>query len=1400
MSEAAPSSPAPADDAAEQPPQRKNVGGRIAKWAIGIVAVLAVLVAGLIFGLNTPVGKRWIVDQIENIEPASGLRISIGRIEGNIFEDAVIHDLALADPQGVFFTLPRAEIDWRPFAFASNTLDIRSLEAERGRLLRLPELIPGDPDSPVLPGFDIRIDRLNLEDFVLAPGIAGDEQRVVNLVGSADIRDGRAKVKANGRFGEGDRLVLDLVAEPDGDVFDADLRIDAPAGGVLTSFANLDGDYVARLDGDGTWSEWAGDLAVNRNGESLARFKLSLEDGTYGINGQADTSPFLTGIPQRALGPDTRIEAAGTFADRVVDGRFELLGQGISLIAEGAADLADNEADNVEFAATLRDPQLFGDSFRFEGAEATGTIDGSFRDLSIPFRLVANRFSAGTTSITDIAQEGTATYDGSRWVIPLDATIGRIATGNDLADPRLVNGTVDGRLVFTGRELVSDALRINFPDASAQLSLQGNIPANRWQVRGPAAVNGLMFEQVGRVNAGGTIDFVYDGAWRLAADVRGQVPRVTNDTLANLAGPMIDFSGGVSLAQNAPIDFRQVRLDSRKLELLIDGQVAPGTTRVAGRGRQADYGPFTVEASLTDRGPEAVLVFAEPLPAAGLRDVRVAISPIEEGFAIETEGESLLGPFAGNLGLYSPAGGPTRLAVETLTVSETEVTGDIILGDGAASGDLALIGGGLDGTISLAPRDGGQAFDVKLAARDASFGGASGVEIAIADIDASGLIADGNTTIRGEADAQGIRFGTLFIGRLTADAELVNGRGNVNAAVAGRRGRGFALQLAADVAPDRIAIAARGNLAGRELTMPRRAVLTNVDGGGWSLQRSQISYGDGFVIAEGQLGGDTTRLDLNVRDIPLSLADIALGDAGLGGTMSGTITYAAPEGGVPTGEARVKVDNFTRSGLILASRPIDLSMAAELDADRLQMRAVLADNGTQGGRIQALISDLPRDGSVVERLQRGDLFAQLRYRGPAQSLWRLAAIDLLDFSGPVAIAADVRGTLTDPRVRGSLSSDELRVQSQISGTDIRNASVRGDFAGSRLRINSFRGTAPNGGVVNGSGVVDLANLGSGRGPEIDLRAGARNAQLVNARGLVATVTGPLRIVSNGSGGTIAGRLLVERASWRLGTAAESTKIPSIPTREINLPRDRYQPAAPGAPWRFLIDARAPSRVDVDGMGLDSEWSANVRVRGTTDEMRIGGEANLIRGDYTFAGARFEVERGRIEFDESRAIDPRLDIEAQTDSNGISVTVNITGNAMDPQIDFSSIPALPDEEILARLLFGGSITSLSATDALQLGAAVASLRGGGGLDPINQLRSAIGLDRLRIVSADPVLDRGTAIALGKNIGRRFYVELITDGQGYSATDAEFRITSWLSLLASVSTVGRNGVSVEASRDY
>ncbi|HEU4821076.1 MAG TPA: translocation/assembly module TamB domain-containing protein, partial [Qipengyuania sp.] len=859
---------------------------------------------------------------------------------------------------------------------------------------------------------------------------------------------------------------------------------------------------------------------------------------------------------------------------------------------------------------------------------------------------------------------------------------------------------------------------------------------------------------------------------------------------------------------NRPIAFNRLVVDGARLDMTLNGRVQGGRTTLAGSGRQADYGPFTVEATITGEGPRATLVFANPYPAAGLRDVRVAIEPSGDGFRIATTGQSLLGPFDGVLGLVMPRSGPTRIAIDRLSVSNTQVTGALTLGSGAVAGNLALSGGGLDGTIALAPRGGGQGLDVDLRARNASFGGATPITIARADIQGRGTLSQANTSFTGTARGAGLSYGSLFIGRFAAQGQLTNGVGRVDASIAGRRASSFALDLNAEFAKSRIAVAARGELAGRKITMPRRAVLTALQNGGWQLAPTQVNFGGGRMVAWGRFGGDGLQLGLQLASMPLSLLDITGADLGLAGTISGLVDYGVGPDGLPRANARVMVDDLSRSGLVLSSKPVDLALVANLSASELVARAVFRNEDIQRGRLQARISSLPSGGDLVERLRSGRLFAQLRYQGAAESLWRLAAIEAFDMTGPVSIGADATGTLADPLVRGAVSSDNLRIRSALSGTDIRNVRVRGTFNGSRLAIRSFAGKADNGGDVSGSGTVDLAGLGERvqgrflqvRGPRLDLRVAARNAHLLDANGLSATVTGPLRIVSNGLGGTIAGRVRIDQASWQLGSAASAQRLPRIATREINVPEDIGPAAAASAPWRYLINASADSRIDVDGMGLDSEWGANVILRGTTESPRIGGEARVVRGAYSFAGTRFELTRGIISFDENSPVDPRLDIGAETTTTGLTVRVRVTGNAMEPEIDFSSVPPLPEEELLARLLFGGSITTLSATDALQLGAAVASLRGGGGMDPINQLRSAIGLDRLRIVPADPTINRQTGVALGKNIGRRFYVELITDGRGYSATALEFRITNWLSLLATVSTVGRQSVVAEISRDY
>ncbi|MBV7264889.1 translocation/assembly module TamB domain-containing protein [Erythrobacter ani] len=1387
--------------------KRKRRWAKRAGWAMAILLLPLVLAA---LFLSSPIGKRFVTEQIAQIAPASGLRFEVGRIEGDIYGQAVLHDVIFSDPQGEFLTIPEVVLDWHPLTFLWSGIDVRELTARRGRLERLPELLPGDPDAPLLPDFDIRVDELVIDSFVLAPGIAGDQAHTVDLTGRVDIRSGRALVQADGRVGPEDRLALLLDAEPDGDQFDISLDYHAAADGPIALIAGLDAAYDAQIEGDGTWSKWIGYALLTRQrrdseAERVAALRLTNNAGTYSALGQISAPVSSGGIVGRALGEAVSLAVSGTLEESVFDGRVAAITSALDVRGDGAVDLAGNRFDDFDARVVLRDPDLLGETFTLQAARLSATIDGPFRDLTIAHDLTVEQLAAGTTLIEGIAQSSTATFDGERFVLPLDARVEQVVSGIELVDPRLNDGTLTGTLTYAGTQLNADNARVTFPGLTGVLALRGNTAQGVYAVAGPVTADNLVLDDIGTIDARADLvaRFGTNIPWSVRANLDGELGDVSNASVANVAGQTLAFEGAFGVAADQPIVLRDVSLESDRLTAEFDTQIAGGVTSLEGTGRHSEYGPFTVDAELGGEGTRANLVLADPLPAAGLKDVRLAIAPSDNGFAIDASGGSLLGPFEGSLGLVLPADAPTRIAVDRMRIFRTNVTGQLTLQDAGIAGNLALSGGGLDGTISLSPSgNGAQSFDVDMAARQARFGGDTPIGLAFADIDASGTFREGSSRVAADIQGRGLEYGALKIANFAATASIENGVGDVTASIAGRRSDGFALKLDGDIAPERIALYARGEYGGRDITMPRRAVLTAQEGGGWRLAPTQIGFARGFAILEGEFGGSETQLSAKLAEMPLRLADLAGADLGLGGRLSGILTWTQGAGGPPIANARVRIDDFTRSGLLLSSTPIDVLAVADLTAQSLTLGARLRVDDDPLGRLDARITALGEGDDLARRIMNGRLNANFAYDGSATALWRLAAIETFDLTGPISVSANATGTLANPSINGSLASDDLRLQSAVSGTDIDDVSARGRFAGSRLVLSRFSGTTRGGGTVSGSGTVDLASMGANRGPQIDLRAAANDARLLAANGLDATITGPLRIVSNGSGGTIAGRVSIDRATWKLGIAAEDMSLPQIETREINRPDSLgTQTRTASDSWRYLINASAPSRVSVDGLGLESEWGVDIALRGTVDDPRLGGEARLVRGDYTFAGTRFELTEGRIAFDANVPIDPRLDIEAETSANGTNVIVSITGNAQAPEIAFSSEPTLPEEEILAQLLFGGSVTSLSATDAVQLGAALASLRGGGGgIDPIGELRRSIGLDQLRIVSADPALGRQTGVALGKNIGRRVYVEIVTDGRGYSATSIEYRVTRWLALLGTVSTIGRDSVLAEISRDY
>lgn len=276
------------------------------------------------------------------------------------------------------------------------------------------------------------------------------------------------------------------------------------------------------------------------------------------------------------------------------------------------------------------------------------------------------------------------------------------------------------------------------------------------------------------------------------------------------------------------------------------------------------------------------------------------------------------------------------------------------------------------------------------------------------------------------------------------------------------------------------------------------------------------------------------------------------------------------------------------------------------------------------------------------------------------------------------------------------------------------------------------------------------------------------------------------------GGTLAGDVRVERAEIRI-----PARLPaSVPTltgvREVGTPpsgaaADPAPPAAPipAPPLSLAVRVSAPRRVFVRGRGLDVELGGEVTVRGTTAEPLPQGELELRRGTLDILARRLTFDRGTIAF-ASGTLTPRLDLMARTRVEQTAITVTVQGPATSPEIAFSSVPELPRDEILARLLFDRGTGELSVLEIAQLAAAVAELTGvGGGAGILDEARSALGLDRLGL-SGGGAARTGPTVEAGRYVAPGVFVGLRQGTRGRTGVEVEVEITPQLRLEGQTAT--------------
>jgi len=1222
----------------------------------------------------------------------------------------------------------------------------------------------------------------------------GGQTRSGSLRGKADVHRGRALVELAAVMNNGgDRIAFRLDAEPDRNKFDVAARVIAPANGLVPAIVGTRRAINLSIDGKGSWARWRGNAALDLSGQPTARLALGVDSGRYRLQGKWDPDQFLTGKFQRLTAPVVDIRGDATLKDRLLDGELAISSAALRAVARGALDLAGNRYRDVRLGVDLLRPPALFPNMTGRNVRLVWTLDGPFATALYSYRLTSPHVQFDGTGFDDLRAEGRGRLGPWPMRVPIRLSARALTGVGDVAGAMLANPKIEGWLSVSPKLVRGDGLRLTSAKWTGKISLLIDLVTGRFDVTLSGAMQRYLIPGLGIVDVVTDLRIApgpNNKGSHVVGTAKAWVRRLDNSFFRDLTGGLPSLTTNLERGSDGIVHFTNLQLYSPELRLSGAGQrFRDGTFHIVASGRQAKYGPVRLVLDGQIERPKLDLFLERPNDALGIRDMRLLLDPIAAGFNYRASGGSKLGPFTSNGQIRLPENRPTVIAIAALDAGGAHASGSLRSDPGGFTGRLALAGGTLAGTLDFSPVRGAQRIDAHLTANNANFPGAFSVRSGRAD--GTVILAEGRTTVQGTIDARAITYGAVSLARLTANASLVNGTGQVRAAFAGRRGAAFAFSTAADVTPDRIRLTGSGRIERQPLVLNQAAVLTR-SGDGWALAPTSLSFAGGRAVVSGR-SGSRPEVHAQLQGMPLEVLDLAWPRLDLSGSATGRLDYAWK--GNRNGRLDLKVRGLSRAGLVLASKPIDVGIAAVVTNERAAMRAVAASNGAVVGRAQARFAPMG-GGPLVAELMNAPLFAQLRYSGPADTLWRLTGSEVLDMSGPLAVGADIGGRLADPVIRGALKTQNARLESPVTGMVISQVSTQARFAGPQLIFSSIAGNTAGGGSISGAGNVTF----SGGRTALNLSFNANQALLLDRDDIAARVTGPLQLRSDGQNGTISGDLKLNKSRFRLGRASAASNVPQLNVRETGLDPEDVIEARNLHPWKLSLKI-AGSDVRVTGLGIDSRWTTNLQVGGFADEPRFTGRADLVQGDYDFAGRIFRLDRGVIRFQGESPPNPLLDIHAEASVQGLNATVNVQGTGLKPEITFASTPAMPQDELLSRILFGTSITNLSAPEALQLASAVAALQSGSGsLDPINSLRRAIGLDRLRVVPADIATGQKTAIGAGKYITRKLFVEVVTDGQGYSATRVEYQMTRWLSLLSTISTIGRTSASVRVSKDY
>jgi autotransporter translocation and assembly factor TamB len=178
---------------------------------------------------------------------------------------------------------------------------------------------------------------------------------------------------------------------------------------------------------------------------------------------------------------------------------------------------------------------------------------------------------------------------------------------------------------------------------------------------------------------------------------------------------------------------------------------------------------------------------------------------------------------------------------------------------------------------------------------------------------------------------------------------------------------------------------------------------------------------------------------------------------------------------------------------------------------------------------------------------------------------------------------------------------------------------------------------------------------------------------------------------------------------------------------------------------------------ISGNGLDAQLSGDVRLLGSPDAINTEGALTIESGQFNLLTRNFELIEGQLRLVEETI---HLLIVAVHQRGDVTIEATLRGPVDALQLSLRSDPMLPEDEIVAQLLFGKTVQNMTPWQALQLASAINQLRGGDSLDLFLATRDSLGLDTLEI-DTDDEAEAPAVLRIGRYLNSRVYLELDTE---------------------------------------